>query len=63
MIVVVYSSESESSCTVFEKGCKESMFLLADDAVLMYEIEKENWDECMTEHHKRMGWEDYVPLY
>lgn len=62
MIVEVYSSESEGSFTVFEKGCTQSIFLLAEDAILMYEIEKETWNECMTEHHKLMGWEAYKPF-
>jgi hypothetical protein len=55
MIVEVYSSKSEGSFTVFEKGSTQNIFLLADDAILMYEIEKETWNECMTEHHKLMG--------
>lgn len=62
MIVEVYSSESEDSITVFEKGCEQSLRLLEDDAVLLYEIDKETWEECMTEHHIRMGWEPYKPF-
>lgn len=62
MIVEVYSSEKEGSYTVFEKGNTQNIFLLADDAILMYEIEKETWNECMTEHHKLMGWENYKPF-
>lgn len=62
MIVEVYLSEKEGSYTVFEKDDKSKTNLLADDVKLIYEIEKETWNECMTEHHKRMGWEKYKPF-
>lgn len=62
MIVEVYSSDSEDSITVVVKDDSQNSKILAEDSVLMYEIEEESWSECMTEHYKRMGWGAYIPF-
>lgn len=62
MIIEVYSSEIEDSITVVVKDDSQNSKILAENSVLMYEIEKETWDECMTEHYTRMGWGNYIPF-
>lgn len=32
------------------------------NATFLYELETETWEEAMAEHHKRQGWEPYVPM-
>lgn len=29
---------------------------------LLYTIEAETWEEAMTEHHKKQGWQPYIPM-
>ena len=35
--------------------------LLAEDSKLEYQFEAATWEEAMTEHHIRQGWEPYRP--
>ena len=60
MIVEVYESKIDNSTTVV---CNEHQkLLLESDAVLIRTIEGEDWDDCMCQHYKLMGWKDYVPF-
>lgn len=36
--------------------------LISKNAVLLYTIEARSWDEAMAKHHKKQGWEPYVPF-
>lgn len=36
--------------------------LLSIDAKLLYQIAADNYDEAMTLHHNKMGWEPYKPM-
>lgn len=35
---------------------------LTSSAKLLYKFEASSWDEAMTEHHRRQGWEPYIPI-
>lgn len=60
MKVEVYTSESENSITVTIVGSNDG--LLPTDAVLIREIEGDDWEDCMRQHHELMGWEPYIPF-
>lgn len=36
--------------------------LMPDKAVVLYSFQAKSWNEAMTEHHIRMGWEPYIPM-
>lgn len=36
--------------------------LISKRAKRTYTILASSWEEAMTEHHKRQGWEAYVPF-
>lgn len=47
-----------------EENCK-SILALEEPGVkleLLYEVRAFTWEEAMTEHHKRQGWEPYVAI-
>ena len=35
--------------------------LLSAKAKLLYQLDANDYDEAMTMHHKKMGWEPYKP--
>jgi len=59
--VEVYSSEKDNCITVIEKGSKNKD-LLEKDSIKLREIYGKDWNDCMTKHHKIMGWEPYKPM-
>lgn len=62
MLVEIYTSDSENSITVFEKGTENNIKLLPKDALLLRTIEGVDWNDCMKQHHELMGWEPYKPI-
>ena len=65
MTVEIYESISEDSITVIEKNTKQHHIeknTLPNDATLIRTISGKNWNDCMTKHHKLMGWEPYKPF-
>lgn len=60
MIVEIYQSKIENSITVISDESQKK--LLEPDAVLLRTIEGDDWNDCMTQHHKLMGWEPYKPF-
>jgi hypothetical protein len=68
MIVKVYESKIDNSTTVVcnlpdePLVLKYQKLLLESDAVLIRTIEGEDWNDCMRQHYKLMGWKDYVPF-
>ncbi len=59
MKIEIYSSESENSITVIEKG---SINPIPSDAILVRDITGIDWNDCMIQHHELMGWEPYIPF-
>ena len=45
-----------------EGNLKISKELEEEPIKFLYGIEADTWEEAMTEHHKRQGWEPYVPM-
>jgi hypothetical protein len=62
MDVECWESESESSLTCLHPSDTKGHSLLPEDAVLIYTVCAPTWEDCMKEHHKRQGWEPYVPM-
>ncbi len=60
MIVEVW--EDECSITVFTEDDPNKDFLLIGKSKLLRKIEGNDWDDCMRQHHKLMGWEEYLPI-
>ena len=57
------SEECESGITFTTP--KNASYLLSHGfklGKLLYEIEALTWEEAMTEHHRRQGYEEYVPI-
>ena len=61
MKVGIYTSDFEDSITAVVVGDVDDG-KLPKDAVFVREIEGENWEDCMRQHHELMGWEPYVPF-
>jgi len=62
MKVEVWYCESDDSTTVICDDDFENRKFLGDDAVLIRTIEGTDWNDCMRQHHKLMGWNPYIPM-
>ena len=52
--------EVYSDGTVTTQGNTEIWKVLDKDAVLVYTIEGESWDECMQKYYDKNGWGTYT---
>lgn len=54
--------ESSDSVSVVCEGDPNSKNIIDKDSVLIRTIEDKDWESCMIQHHKLMGWESYKPF-
>lgn len=59
-----FSDSSTQSCLLSPEAEAEHRRkgLLGPDAVLLWEFDAATWEEAMSIHHLRMGFEPYKPL-
>ena len=64
MTVEVYKTK-DSAITVIEKGkgfYVNGTKMIKKGDKLLREIKGKDWNSCMKQHHKLMGWEPYKPF-
>lgn len=63
---MIYQCWHGDDTTTFstKEGCEDMLKrgLMGDEPIFAYEFEADSWTAAMTEHHKRQGWESYVPF-
>jgi len=54
--------EDSKSTTVVLQDDLNKKHLMDSDAIMIRTITGCDWNDCMKQHHKLMGWEPYKPF-
>lgn len=55
--------DDDGVVSAFTEGDPNKDVILGDNnPVFLRYIEGEDWTDCMIQHHKLMGWEEYKPF-
>ncbi|MCB1245305.1 MAG: hypothetical protein R3F31_25895 [Verrucomicrobiales bacterium] len=62
MTYELWHSAIDGCYTFIPSGPGNSRAALEPDALLIWTVEAENWEEAQTKKHHYLGWEPYIPM-
>ena len=63
MRIEIWEDNDDNSVTVIPEGdFEENKHLFTGTPKLLRTIEGVDWNDCMIQHHAKMGWEPYIPF-